>query len=135
MDVIGTERERVDFRALVRRRPGTSGGVPLAAGLVTCAATMGPCSHRRTYRRHGGQPDRLTSDPSSCRRRQGVASSRHYQASLLIASGADVKVVQTRLHHASASTLNTCAHLWPDSDETTRTAVGAVPVVSRGMYC
>jgi integrase len=33
---------------------------------------------------------------------------RHYFASLLIAAGLDVKVVQTRLRHASAvTTLNT----------------------------
>jgi integrase len=52
---------------------------------------------------------------------------RHYLASLLIASGADVKVVQTRLRHASATTtLNTYSHLWPDADETARAAVGAV---------
>lgn len=52
---------------------------------------------------------------------------RHYLASLLIASGADVKVVQARLRHSSATTtLNTYAHLWPDSDESTRAAVGAV---------
>ncbi len=52
---------------------------------------------------------------------------RHYLASLLIASGGDVKVVQARLRHASATTtLNTYAHLWPDSDESTRAAVGAV---------
>lgn len=52
---------------------------------------------------------------------------RHYLASLLIASGADVKVVQARLRHASAvTTLNTYAHLWPDSDESTRAAVGSV---------
>lgn len=52
---------------------------------------------------------------------------RHYFASLLIASGADVKVVQTRLRHASAkTTLDTYSHLWPDSDDTTRAAVAAV---------
>ena len=52
---------------------------------------------------------------------------RHYLASLLIASGADVKVVQARLRHASATTtLNTYAHLWPDADESTRAAVGVV---------
>ena len=40
---------------------------------------------------------------------------RHYFASLLIASGADVKVVQARLRHASAkTTLDTYGHLWPD---------------------
>jgi integrase len=52
---------------------------------------------------------------------------RHFFASLLIASGADVKVVQTRLRHASAvTTLDTYGHLWPDSDESTRAAVAAV---------
>lgn len=52
---------------------------------------------------------------------------RHYLASLLIASGSDVKVVQARLRHASATTtLNTYSHLWPDADESARAAVGAV---------
>lgn len=52
---------------------------------------------------------------------------RHYLASMLIASGADVKVVQARLRHASAkTTLDTYAHLWPDSDESTRSAIEAV---------
>ncbi|GLZ13675.1 site-specific integrase [Actinomadura sp. NBRC 104425] len=54
---------------------------------------------------------------------------RHYYASLLIASGADVKTVQARLRHASAkTTLDTYAHLWPDRDESTRAAVEAVLV-------
>jgi len=52
---------------------------------------------------------------------------RHYLASLLIASGADVKVVQARMRHASAkTTLDTYSHLWPDADESARAAVGAV---------
>lgn len=52
---------------------------------------------------------------------------RHYFASLLIGSGLDVKVVQTRLRHASATTtLNTYGHLWPDADESARAAVAAV---------
>jgi integrase len=51
---------------------------------------------------------------------------RHYLASLLIASGADVKLVQARLRHASAKTLDTYGHLWPDRDESTRTALEAV---------
>jgi len=51
---------------------------------------------------------------------------RHYYASLLIASGADVKVVQARLRHRSAkTTLDTYGHLWPDQDDRTRTAVDA----------
>lgn len=52
---------------------------------------------------------------------------RHYLASLLIAAGPDVKVVQTRLRHSSATTtLNTYTHLWPDSDDTTRAAINDV---------
>ena len=52
---------------------------------------------------------------------------RRYLASLLIASGADVKVVQARLRHASAKTsLDTYGHLWPDSDDSTRAAIEAV---------
>ena len=52
---------------------------------------------------------------------------RHYFASMLIASGADVKVVQARLRHASAkTTLDAYGHLWPDSDDSTRVAVDAV---------
>ena len=54
---------------------------------------------------------------------------RHYYASMLIASGADVKVVQARLRHRSAkTTLDVYGHLWPDSDDATRTAVEAVLV-------
>jgi integrase len=54
---------------------------------------------------------------------------RHYYASLLIASGADVKVVQARLRHRSAkTTLDTYGHLWPDRDDATRTAVETVLV-------
>ncbi|MDN4474632.1 site-specific integrase [Demequina sp. SYSU T00192] len=52
---------------------------------------------------------------------------RHYFASLLIAAGADVKVVQARLRHSNATTtLNTYAHLWPDTEESTRAAVAEV---------
>lgn len=52
---------------------------------------------------------------------------RHYLASLLIASGADVKVVQARMRHESASTtLDVYSHLWPDTDDSTRAAVGMV---------
>ncbi len=54
---------------------------------------------------------------------------RHYYASLLIASGADVKVVQARLRHRSAkTTLDVYGHLWPESDDATRTAVETVLV-------
>jgi len=57
---------------------------------------------------------------------------RHYFASLLIASGLDVKVVQARMRHASATTtLNVYGHLFPDSDESSRAAVSAM-MRSRG---
>lgn len=59
---------------------------------------------------------------------------RHYLASLLIGHGLDVKVVQTRLRHANATTtLNTYGHLWPDSDESARAAVASV-VAARADY-
>jgi len=49
---------------------------------------------------------------------------RHYYASMLIAGGEDVKVVQSRLGHASArETLDTYGHLWPDTEGRTRDVV------------
>ena len=52
---------------------------------------------------------------------------RHFYASLLIAHGESVKVVQARLGHATAAeTLDTYAHLWPDSEDRTRDAVDSV---------
>ncbi len=62
---------------------------------------------------------------------------RHYYASLLIAGGLDVKVVQARLRHASAkTTLDVYGHLWPDKDESSKAAVAAAitarpPAISR----
>ncbi|GGL22194.1 tyrosine-type recombinase/integrase [Phycicoccus endophyticus] len=51
---------------------------------------------------------------------------RHTFASLLIAAGLDVKTVQTRMRHASAvTTLNTYGHMFPDTDDKSRDAVGA----------
>ena len=71
---------------------------------------------------------------------------RHYFASLLIANGCDVKIVQTRVRHANATTtLNTYGHMFPDNDETTRSAVSSapcrhlcpscVPALSRKVVC
>lgn len=47
---------------------------------------------------------------------------RHTAASMAIAAGADVKVIQRMLGHADAAmTLNTYADLWPDRlDEVTK---------------
>lgn len=52
---------------------------------------------------------------------------RHYYASLLIQHGESVKVVQSRLGHASAAeTLDTYSHLWPASEDRTRQAVDEI---------
>jgi integrase len=68
-----------------------------------------------------------------CPRRSAATTSGHYLASLLIGSGLDVKVVQHRLRHDSAkTTLDTYGHLWPDSDESARAAVGAVLAARAG---
>lgn len=49
---------------------------------------------------------------------------RHHTASLLIAAGCSVKVVQHQLGHASATeTLDTYSHLWPNDDERVRNAI------------
>jgi integrase len=51
---------------------------------------------------------------------------RHYAASVLIDQGASVKAVQRHLGHASAkTTLDEYAHLWPDSEDTTRRALAS----------
>lgn len=48
-------------------------------------------------------------------------------ASAQLGDGESVKVVQDRLGHASATeTLDTYSHLWPDSEDLTRTAVDKV---------
>lgn len=70
----------------------------------------------RAYRSAAGLPDAFR-----------FHDLRHYFASLLIGSGLDVKVVQTRLRHASAkTTLDTYGHLWPDADESARAAVAKI---------
>jgi integrase len=52
---------------------------------------------------------------------------RHYLAPLLIASGADIKTVQARMRHASASTtLDVYGHLMPAADQSTRIAIAKV---------
>lgn len=54
----------------------------------------------------------------------GFHDLRHYYASLLIRHGESIKTVQRRLGHATAAeTLDTYAHLWPDSDDRVRDAV------------
>lgn len=63
-------------------------------------------------------------DPLGWPEATGYHLFRHYYASLLIHRGLSVKVVQKRLGHATVKeTLDTYGHLWPESDDDTRTAV------------
>ncbi len=61
-------------------------------------------------------------------------ATRHAYASALIQFGESVKVVQSRLGHASAvETLDTYGHLWPDSEDRTRQAVESFFTNSAGQ--
>jgi integrase len=52
---------------------------------------------------------------------------RHFFASVLVASGANMRKVQARLRHAGArTTRDAYGYLWPDTDESTRAAMEAV---------
>lgn len=58
---------------------------------------------------------------------------RHTQATQLLANGADVKTVQTRLGHASASiTLNFYAHAVPGNDEKAADLMGEIMAGKQG---
>lgn len=101
----------------------------LAAHLARCPARP----HELVFRTRLGSPVSSTAwanawapaqaamglDPG-----QGLHQLRHFYASLLIAEGCSVKEVQARLGHASAGeTLDTYSHLWPGSEDRTRTAI------------
>lgn len=65
------------------------------------------------------------------RRKAGVGFNphdlRHFYASSLIAAGQSVKVIQSRLGHATAQeTLDTYGHLWHDDEDRTRDITGGV---------
>lgn len=88
---------------------------------------VGPWAIERAIRAHRREVDGL---PEGFR----FHDLRHYFASMLIASGLDVKVVQARLQHASAkTTLDTYGHLWPDTDDSTRAAIEVV-MAARADY-
>ncbi len=86
------------------------------------------------FTNHAGEPWRRSSFGEMWRRatlKAGLPGTRfhelrHHYASLLIEGGASVKTVQALLGHKSAEeTLNTYAHLWPDSDVRTSASVDA----------
>ncbi len=92
------------------------------AGFVFTLANGAPVPRER-FSRHW----RAAADAAGLGAKVGFHALRHYYASLLIRHGESVKVVQSRLGHASAAeTLDTYSHLWPDSEDTTRAAVDAV---------
>jgi integrase len=95
---------------------------PLGDGFVFVTAAGNPI--RRTA---FGDVWRAAVKAASAPAGTGFHQLRHFYASLLIRHGESVKTVQARLGHASASeTLDTYSHLWPDSDDRTRTAVDSV---------
>jgi integrase len=70
---------------------------------------------------------RRAADPLGVAKGDGYHQLRHYYASLLIAHGESVKVVQARLGHSTATeTHDTYGHLWPDTEDRTRVAVDGV---------
>jgi integrase len=78
---------------------------------------------------HGGQmpPRTLGQGLERAGWAHGFHGLRHYFASVLIAAGLDVRTVQARLRHDSATTtLETYAHLWPTSDDRTRQVVAGL---------
>lgn len=91
-------------------------------GLIFTSNSGGPI--RRTP---WGDMWRAAAEPLGIAKGDGYHQLRHFYASLLIRHGESVKVVQERLGHASAQiTMDTYAHLWPDSDDSTRAAVDSV---------
>jgi hypothetical protein len=73
------------------------------------------------------RPSHVKAWCAKLRREDGENGKPRYFASLLIANGTEVKIVQARLRHGSAkTTLDTYGHIWPDRDESTRATVDAV---------
>ena len=106
----------------LRRWPATT-AVPALSGrdelLVFTNVTGGPIA-RNGFNKAWRRAVKAAGLPEGT----GFHELRHYYASLVIASGASVKVVQARLGHKSAlETLDTYGHLWPDSEDQTRRAV------------
>jgi len=66
----------------------------------------------------------------------GFRALRHYYEGLRIRHGESVKVVQSRLGHATAAeTLDTYSHLWPDSADRTRAAVETMLLSAVSPVC
>lgn len=150
-EVLGLTVDRVDFlgRAVKVDRqlqggelvtPKTKAStrvIPLATTTVELlSAHVAATGHRDglLFRGRNGEPvlgQRFNEAWRAATTKAGVAlrfhDLRHFYASLLVASGASVKVVQARLGHQRATeTLDVYGHLWPDEEDSTRAAVEAV---------
>jgi len=120
-------------RAVTEVGPGLNGKRRKSPGLVSDPkVTTILVGHRDRFARFGSEYLAASLQASGLKTtglRHGTRyhELRHYHASLLIRRGENVKTVQARLGHASAvETLNTYAHLWPDSEDRTRTAIDDV---------
>lgn len=130
----GVVTPAVQYPAEPLKTPTSRTPVPIPRSLASKLASYVADEDQRTLLVEGGRqvyPWRIERALRSARERvEGLPAGfrhqdlRHYFASLLIASGADVKVVQTRVRHASAkTTLDVYGHLFRDADESTREAV------------
>ena len=101
-------------------RTTSSGSPPVPGGLIFTNSDGAPIRRNglgHVWRRAAGKAGVEGYTPHDL---------RHHAASVLIARGASLKPVQRHLGHRSATTtLDTYAHLWPDSDDTTRAALEA----------
>ena len=103
----------------------------LGIGELIFTAPRGGAIHKSNL----GPIWREAADPLGIPLGDGFHQLRHFYASVLIAAGSSVKVVQERLGHTSAQmTLDVYSHLWPEDDDKTRSAVDSVLSVSpRGV--
>lgn len=111
------------FPAEARQLPVGGKDHPTKEVRLLTLSTFGNPMHRSTF----SEAFRRAADAVGIPADESFHSLRHYYASLLIAHGCTVKEVQARLGHASATeTLDTYAHLWPDTDDRTRDAIDLV---------
>src|ERR1700758_5268012 len=88
---------------------------------------MSASSPLRAVDHRTGDPRRQGQDRRPTRRVHVPRSAALSGVAAEIASGADIKTVQARMRQATArTTLDTYGHLWPEADESTRSAIGAV---------
>lgn len=133
----GVIHPAVQYPAEELKTPISKTPVPIPRSLtLALSAGVPPAGETLLASHRGGQLKPKQLDTAICTARKKVDGLpagfryhdlRHYFASLLIAHGADVKTVQARLRHGSATTtLNTYGHLWPDKDESTKAIIDAV---------